>query len=96
VVSDYRASTTRGIGTIKITEEEDKIYNEDIDQQDMSNIYNLLFKSCRVAPYCLRKASETTVDLPKDMSNRYYSMYIISRRYSSSSGIRKWMENMNK
>jgi hypothetical protein len=63
-VSDYRASTTRGIGTTKITEEEDKIYNENIDQQDMSN--------------------------------RYYSMYVISRRYSSSSGFRKWMENMNR
>ena len=34
------------------------------------NIYNLLFKSCRVAPYCLRKTRKSTVDPP--MINLHY------------------------
>ena len=37
---------------------------------DFTYIYNLLFKSCRVAPHCLRKTSKSTVNPP--MINLHY------------------------
>jgi hypothetical protein len=40
------------------------VNNNAMNSSTLTYIYNLLFKSCRIAPHRLRKADESTIDPP--------------------------------